>query len=167
MSDISTATTSVGIQFFMLTINPKHKKWDCSPNSAPNDQHGKRAHVRTKEANISSRCSTPPAQPEFSNRVQPKMRSIETVLATTHSLSLLEPGPINLPSSPAKGATNPDNGVTMEALGSTGDHDRDSTMGISKDGNNHGVMGLTHTVTHGRALPTPVPSQQLGIASHA
>ena len=36
------------------------------------------------------------------------------------------------PSSPVKGDTDPNNGLVVEASGSTRDHDRNSTMGISQ-----------------------------------
>ena len=89
------------------------------------------------------------------------------MLATSHSFDLPEPRPINPPSSPAKGAANPNNGMTMEALGSMRGCGRDSGIGISKDDANQGVMSLTQTVTHRRVLPNLVPSQQLGITSCA
>ena len=48
--------------------------------------------------------------------------SSKTTLASSHSLS-----------SPAKDDAIPKDGVAAEALGSTGDHDRDSTVGISEN----------------------------------
>ena len=136
--DIPATGTPVGFPFFMLTINPKHKKWDCSPDSTHDDQCAKRAHTGSEEANISSGCSTPPVQPEFGNRVQPKIRNTETVPAASHSFDLPEPGLIDVPSSPVKGAADPDDGLAVEAMWSTRDCDRDSTMGISKDNANQG-----------------------------
>ena len=58
-------------------------------------------------------------------------------------------------------------GLHVEALKSTGDCDRDSAMGISKDDANQGVMSPTQAATHGRDLLTLVLSLQLGIASCA
>ena len=54
---------------------------------------------------------------------------------TTLSLSSL-----TSPSSPAKGAVDSDDGVAVEASGSTSDHDRDSARGISEDEANQGVQ---------------------------
>ena len=85
ISDMPTTGTPAGFPFSMLAFNPKHKKWDHSPDSTPNDQCGKRAHIETKEANISSGQSTSPIQPEFGNGVKPKTRSSETVPAASHS----------------------------------------------------------------------------------
>ena len=89
-----------------------------------------RAHVRTEEANVTSGCSTPP--------VQPKTRSSKTVPAPSHSFDLPEPKLTDLPSSPVKGATDPDYGLAVEAFGSTGDCDRDSIVGVSKSDTNQG-----------------------------
>ena len=50
-----------------------------------------------------------------------------------------EPEVINLPSSPFKGDADPDHGMVVEALGSTGDHDRDSTRDISEDEADQGI----------------------------
>ena len=130
MSDILATSTPVRFPFFMLTINPKHKKWNHSSDSAPDDLHGKRAHAKIKESNVSSRCST--------STVQPEARSGETVLTASHSFNLPEPKLIDLPFSPVKGATDPTNGFTVEALESTRDHGRDFTMGVSKDDINPG-----------------------------
>ena len=53
--------------------------------------------------------------------------------AASHSLNQPEPNLFTCPSGPAKGYTKPNDGVVVEASGSTGDHDKDSTVGISED----------------------------------
>ena len=68
-------------------------------------------------------------------------QSSEKALATSHSFNLPEPKLINLPSSPAKGTANPDDGVAVEASGSTGDCDRDSAVEVSKDDVDEGGDG--------------------------
>ena len=110
--DILAAGIPIGLPFFKLTIVPKHKKWDFSPNSALNDQNGKRALAETMKANTSSEHILSFAQPEPDNGAQPG-----TSCSSDH------PGPklINLLSSPAKGVTNSNDGVAVEAFGSTRD----------------------------------------------
>ena len=105
----------VGHPFFALAL--KHKKWDHSPGSTPEGQSSKRACAGTEEGSISSGHSTLPIQP-----------------VATHSLKQQEPELVNLPSSPFKAAANPDDRLTLEASGSTIDHERDSTVEVSQDG---------------------------------
>ena len=50
-----------------------------------------------------------------------------------------EPELIDLPSSPAKCAAYPNDGVAIEALKSTGDHDKDNVRDISEDKANQGI----------------------------
>ena len=132
----------VSLPFFMLVFIPKQKKWDSSPDSAPDNQCGRRACARTKEANISSGCSLPPVQSKSYNGVHPKTRSSETVQAASQSS---EAEPIDLPSSPVKDDANPDDRVTVEASGNTGYHDRNSDVGVSEDdiiqGGNESISG--------------------------
>ena len=71
MSDIPAAGTPIRFPFFNLTISPKHKKHDHSPNSTLNDQGGKRASTETMEADTSSECIFSSTQPEPDNRAQP------------------------------------------------------------------------------------------------
>ena len=54
------------------------------------------------------------------------------MLTASHSFNLPEPKLIDLPFSAVKGATDPTNGLAVEALGSTRDHGRDSAMDIGK-----------------------------------
>ena len=58
--------------------------------------------------------------------------------AASHSFDLPEPKLTDLPSSPFKGATDPNDGVTVEALGSTGDCNIDSTVEVSGDNADQG-----------------------------
>ena len=115
--DIPAAGTLVGHPFFVLTIDPRHKKQDHSPDGTPNDWCGKRAHAETTGANASSKCIFSSTQPKTNNGAQ---------AGTSSSSDHLGPE-INDPlSSPAKGTANPDDGVAVEVSGRTGDHDRDS-----------------------------------------
>ena len=110
-------------------------------------QSGKRAHAGTEEASISSGCSTPPIQ-----------------LAASHSPIQPEPKPITLPSSPVKVTTDPSDGVVLDASGSTMTDTpqwRSVRMTLTRV-----AMSEIQTSTHGRALPTLVPRQQMEIASH-
>ena len=59
-------------------------------------------------------------------------REQQTALATSHSFDLLEPKLIDLPFSPVKDTTDPNDGVAEEASRSTGDCGRDSTLGVSE-----------------------------------
>ena len=78
----------------------------------------------------SSECIFPFTQPEPNNGAQPGTSS-----------SPNHPGPeLTDPiSSPAKGAADPDDGVTVEVSGSTGDHVRDSVGDVSAGKVNKGV----------------------------
>ena len=116
ISDIPATSTPVGQPFFTLTLSLKHKKWDCSPSSTPEGQSGKRANTGTEEGCVSSGCSTLPNQ-----------------LVASHSPKQLEPEFVNLPSSPVKAAVDPNDRLSVEALGSTIDHDRDSVVEITED----------------------------------
>ena len=114
--DIPAADTPVGQLFFTLTLGLKHKKWDCFPSSTPEGQSSKRVHACTEEDRVNSGCSTLPIQP-----------------VASHSSKCLEPELINLPSSPVKFTTDPNNRLAVEALGSTIDCDRDSVVEDSED----------------------------------
>ena len=92
------------------------------PCSIPEGHSGKIAGAGTKEGSISSGCSTPPIQ-----------------LVAIHSPKCLEPGLINLPSSPVKDLADPSDRLAVEASGSIIDHDRDSTVEVG--GNNAGQSG--------------------------
>ena len=116
MSDIQAFGTLVRLPTLMFTVGPKLMKHTYSPNSAPNDQCGKRAHAETKGASISNWHSPPPIQSESDNGAQPK-----TVPAASHSSDQPEPELINLAPSPVKGDDDPDNVVVVEVLGSTGE----------------------------------------------
>ena len=131
--DIPAAGTPVGQLLFAHTLGLKCKEWDCSPGSPPEGQSGKRAHSGTEEGSISSRCPSLPIHP-----------------VASHSSKPPEPELINLPSSSVKAATDSNNWLTVEALGSTIDCDRDSVV----------------EVTHWKVLLTLDPSQQLGTISH-
>ena len=117
--DILAAGTPVGQLFFALTLCLKHKKWDCSPCSAPEGHSYQRACTGTEEGSISSGHSTPSIQ-----------------LVASHSPKSLEPGLINLPSSPVKDVADPDDRLAVEASGSTIDHDIDSAVEVSRDNAN-------------------------------
>ena len=120
MSDIQASSTAVKIPTLMLTIGPKLPKHTHSPNTTPDDQHGKRAHAGTKRANISNKHGLPPIQPKSDNAAQPKTRSSKTAPAASYSSDYPEPELINLPSSPVKGDANPNDGVVIEASGTQG-----------------------------------------------
>ena len=111
-SVIPAAGIPVGQPFFALTLGLKCKEWDYSPGSPPEGQSGKRAHADTKEGSVSSGCSSPPIQ-----------------LVASHSSKQLEPELINLTFSPVKAATDPNDSLAVEALGSTIDHDKGSGGG--------------------------------------
>ena len=98
---------------------------DCSP-----DQGGNRAHAKTMEANASSEHISSSAQPEPNNRAQPG-----TSCSSDHPGTKL----IDLPSGPAKSAAHPKDGMAVEALGSTGEDDRDSAGDVSEDNTDHGI----------------------------
>ena len=115
-SDIPAARTPVGQLFFTLALGLKCKKWDCSPDGTPEGQSCKRAHTGTGEGSVSSGCSTPPNLP-----------------VASHGSEQLEPEIINLPSSPAKVETDPNDRLAAEAAGSTIDCDRDSVVEASRD----------------------------------
>ena len=115
-SDILAAGTPVGKLFFTLSFGLKQKKWDCSPASTPEGQNGKGACTGTDEGGISSGHSTLPIQ-----------------LVASHSPKQPWPELVNLPSSPVKVATNPNDRLATEALGSTTDSDRDSVVEVSRD----------------------------------
>ena len=142
MSDIKASGTPVGLSSLMLAVNPKLGKHDHSVNSAPNDQCGKRACIGTKEAhqdiNISSGHSLPPVQLQSNNRVQPKTGDSKTALEASHNSNQPELELINFPSNPVKGDADSNNGVTVEALGSTGSCDKDSILGVSEEDTNQG-----------------------------
>ena len=53
MLNILAASIPIRFPFFKINIGPKHKKLDHSPNSAPDDQGGKRAGTETMEADTS------------------------------------------------------------------------------------------------------------------
>ena len=117
MSDIPVVGTPVKQSFFMLTVSLKHKKWDHPTDNAPNDHGHKRAHSATKEAN--------------------EVRSSETALASSHSSNQPALEPIKPLSSPAKSDAVPEDGMAVDALGSTGGPDRDSAVGISENDTDH------------------------------
>ena len=48
----------VGSPLIWVHCQSQHKKWDCSPKGAPDDQPVKRAYTETAEANVSSGHST-------------------------------------------------------------------------------------------------------------
>ena len=66
----------------------------------------------------------------------PKTRSSKIVLTASHHPDKPELKLINPPSGPAKGDANSNNVVIVEDSGSTGDWDRDSIVGVSKDDTN-------------------------------
>ena len=109
ISDIPAANTPVGHPFFTVALSLKHKKQDLSPGSTPEDLSDNRAHTGTEEGSISSGYSTPPIQP-----------------VASHNPEQLEPELF-------KAATNPDERLAADALGSTVDHDRDSVVEVSRD----------------------------------
>ena len=117
--DILATGTPVGHSFFTPTLSLKHKKWDHSPGSTPEDQSGKRAHTGKEEGNVSSGCSTLPNQP-----------------VASHSPKKSEPELVNLPSSPVKAAADPNNRLAVDTSGSTIDHDRDFVVEVSRDDTN-------------------------------
>ena len=86
--------------------------------------------------NDSNECIFLSAQPKPNNKAWP---------GTSHSSD--HPGPINLLSSPAKGATDPDDGVALGASGNTGDCDRASAGDVIED-------EADQAVSHGQVLPT-------------
>ena len=51
--------TPVGLSLVGFLVDPQHTKWDHSPNGAPDDWPGKRAHAKTTKAKVSSGNSTP------------------------------------------------------------------------------------------------------------
>ena len=130
MLDVLASSTPVMLPSLTLAIGLKHMKHDCSSNCAPNDQGGKRSCTMTKKANISSEYIFLPIQSESDNGVHPN---------TSPSSDHPEPELIILPSNPVKGDADPNQGVVAETLGSTGDHDRDSTGDISEDETDHGI----------------------------
>ena len=71
-------------------------------------------------------------QPNSGTKEANKALSSKTVLASTHSLEQSESKPIKLPSSPAKEDAIPSDVSAVEALGSTGGHDRDSAVDVSE-----------------------------------
>ena len=82
--------------------------------------------------------------------------------AATHSFDLPEPELTNVPSSPVRDTGDPNDGLAVEASGSTADCDRDSIDGVSKGNTKHGCDESDSESTANSGL-----SQQLGIASHA
>ena len=74
------------------------------------------AHAGTKEGSISSGHSASPIQP-----------------VASHSPKQLEPELFNLPSSPVKVVTNPDDRLAVKASESTLDCDRVSVVEVSRD----------------------------------
>ena len=137
MSNIPTASTPVRQPFLMLTVSLKHKKQDCSTNSAPNEHWGKRAHSGTKEAN--------------------EARSSKTVPAFSHSFDQPESESIKPPSSPAKNDTVPDDGDSCGGLRKHWGVMVETLLWASvRTTLTRVVMSLNQTESHGRALLTPI-----------
>ena len=98
--DILATGTPVWQPFIALTLGLKHKKLDQSPCSTPENHSGKRADAGTKEGSISSGHSTPPIQ-----------------LMASCSPKYLDPGLIDLPSSPVKAITTSNERLATEVSG--------------------------------------------------
>ena len=158
MSDIPAAGIPIGNTIFKLTISPKCKKWDCSPSSTLNDQGDKGACAETAEADASGEHMFSSTQPEPDNGAWS---------GTSCSSDHPETKIIDLIASPAKGAADSNDGVAVEASGSTRDCDRDSARDISGDNLTRALRSPTQAVSHGQVPLTPTRIQQLGIASPA
>ena len=141
MSDIKASSIPVGLSSLALTIGPKLKKCDCSSDSAPEDQHDKRAHIEPRKPTKTSMSAVgclSPVHPKSDNGVQPKTGGSKTVLAATHNSDQPKLELMNPPSSPVKGDTDPNDRAVVEASESTGDYDRDSIVGVIEEDADHG-----------------------------
>ena len=104
MSDIQASTTPVMFPTFMFTVSPKLQKCAHSPNSAPNDQCGKRAQAGTKREPTSAvGTAFHLSNPSLTMQSSLKTRNSKTTLAASHSSDHPNPKPTQPPLQSSQG----------------------------------------------------------------
>ena len=97
----------------------------------------------------------------------PQLGGSKPVLMASHRSNQPELMLFNPHSGPVKGDANPNDGLIMEPLGSTGDPDRESAMSVSEDKAGQRADESNSDSGSGESATDPVFSQQpRRIASH-
>ena len=165
MSDIPTAGTPVGFPFFMHTINLKHKNGTVHPtvHLVINLARGPMLGLRMPMSAVATalHLSSLSLAMEFSQKPGAAKQHWQLAIASTY----LNLG--SLISPPVKARVPPTQMIGWPwRMWTAPEIVIGTLLWVSvKMVPTTGVISLTQTVTHGRVLPTSVPSQQVGIAS--